>query len=112
MPFSHRQQGSVDIISISGAFDAAEAPAIRDELKRIIDGGSARLIVNLADVQFIDSSGLSVLVTALKAARAKAGDLALTNLTAPVRSIIELTRLHRILEIFDDEQAALAKLAR
>lgn len=110
MAFSHRTQGSVDIFSITGAFDAAEAPKIRDELKQVIDAGRAKLIIDLGQVQFVDSSGLSVLVTALKSARAKAGDVVLLNLTPPVRSIIELTRLHRILEISDSEEAALKKL--
>ncbi len=112
MPISHRAAGDVDVISLSGSFDASEAPAAREEFRRICEKGSGKILIDLAQVQFIDSSGLSVLVSTLKNARNKGGDLALISLTPSVRSIIELTRLHRILDICDSEETALKKLGQ
>ncbi len=66
----------------------------------------------MAGVSFVDSSGLSVLVTSLKAARAKGGDLVLASLTPPVRSIVELTRLHRILSTAMNAKEGVEVLSR
>jgi len=102
----------VDIISLTGRLDAAVAPEVREEINRVVDDGPGNLLLDLSGVTFVDSSGLSVLVLALKSANAKGGKAALFKVNPTVRSLLELTRLHRVFEIFDDEEQACASLAR
>ena len=111
MSFEHRTRNGVDIVILRDRLDAAAAPGVRDDLRALIAAGSARLVLNMSGVARIDSSGLSVLVTALKAARAAGGDVVLVGPTAAVRSLLELTRLHRVVLIFDDEDSAVGALA-
>jgi len=112
MALHRRSQNSVEIVALLDRLDAAAAPGLRESLKGIIDRGRSRLVLDLAGVTFIDSSGLSVLVTTLKTARAAGGDVVLLRLPPTVRSLIQLTRLHRVFLIFDDEEGAVAALAR
>jgi len=105
-----RTLGNVEVVSFSGSLDASVATQIRKELKEVFDDGKIRVVIDLGDVSFVDSSGLSVLVTALKTARAAGGDVVLSRVNPSVRSILELTRLHRVLEVFEDPEAAAARL--
>jgi anti-sigma B factor antagonist len=112
MPLSRTSHGPVDVLSFSDTLNAATTAALRQQLKELIESGRSRLVMDMARVRFVDSSGLSVFVVALKAARAAGGDVVLLKLTPEVRSIVELTRLHRVFEIFDDADAAIAKLSK
>ncbi len=96
----------VTVVALSGRFTAAAAPQVIDALLKSVAADRAQVVVNLADVPFIDSSGLSVLVQGLKRCREHGGDLRLCGLQAPVRMIFELTRLHQAFEILPDEAAA------
>jgi anti-sigma B factor antagonist len=107
--FDRRSTNGIEIIVVSGSLDATSAPEARKEIKEIIEEGRKKLIFDLSRVTFLDSSGLSVFVSGLKAVRAEAGDVALLNLTPNIRALIELMRLHYVFDIFDDEAAAVAK---
>jgi anti-sigma B factor antagonist len=76
-------------------------------LRRIIEAGSIWLLLDVSLVDFIDSSGLSVFITVLKQVRLRKGDAALVGVRTPVRSLLELTRVHLILAVYDDEESAL-----
>ena len=110
MILTHRNIEGIDIVALSGRLVMADAPQARQKLLATVEQGNGKLILDLAEVGFMDSSGLSVLVSAFKAARAKNGDVALLHLSPTVRSLIELTRLQQVFSIFDDEAAALARL--
>lgn len=112
MALHSRRHDAVEIVALLDRVDAAAAPPLRESLKGIVDRGRTRLVLDLSGVTFMDSSGLSVLVTTLKTARAAGGDVVLLGLPPTVRSLIQLTRLHRVFLIFDDEATALAALAR
>ena len=103
--------GPVEVISLQGRLDAAAAPDLRSRLRSIIDAGRVRMAVDLGGVDFVDSSGLSVLVTALKGARAAGGDVVVLKPTADVRALLELTRLHLVFQIFEDESVAIDVLS-
>ncbi len=111
MASATRSVDGVDVISLSGRLDAAAAPEVREEIRALIELGSGKLVIDLNDVKFVDSSGLSVLVLALKAAHAKGGKLALLKVNSTLRSLLELTRLQRVFEIYDDEEKACSRLA-
>lgn len=110
MVLAHRAVEGIDIVALSGRLVMADVPEVRQRLLQIVEQGNGKLVLNLEGVGFMDSSGLSVLVSVFKAARLKNGEVVLLRLTPTVRSLIELTRLQQIFEIFEDEAAALARL--
>ena len=109
MELREKAAGRVEIVALTGNVDASVSETLRRQLDRLISSGRTWLVLDLRDVGFIDSSGLSVLVGALKATRAVGGTLGLLKLRPTVRSVIELTRLDRILDVFSDEGEALER---
>ena len=99
---------SVTIISLSGKMNAITVSELKALLKKSIEEGSIRMIVDLSAVDFMDSSGLSALISALKGCREKGGFLRLVNLQAQVRRVFELTLLDRVFEVYASVDAALA----
>ena len=105
-----RTEGTVEVVSLSGTIDAWSEPEVRVALKAVLEKGRSRIVLDLAAVKRVDSSGLSTLLSVLKAARAAGGDVVLLSPSAAVASVLRLTRLDQILEAYDDEGAALARL--
>ncbi len=101
----------IETILCKGRLDAAAAPQIRGDVDSHLKDGHNRLIFDMQEVSFVDSSGLAVFVNALKGARAAGGDIAILGPTAPVRSILELTRLHRIMSIVESREEAVAAVS-
>jgi anti-sigma B factor antagonist len=87
--------------------DAHNSDELKTEMNRLFAEGSNELIVDLKEVRFIDSSGLGVLVSGFKNASARQGSLKLSGLQTQVRSMFELTRLHRVFDIFQTTDEAL-----
>lgn len=87
--------------------DAHNSEELKAEMNRLFAAGSKELIVDLKEVRFIDSSGLGVLVSGFKNASARQGSLKLSGLQTQVRSMFELTRLHRVFDIFQTTDEAL-----
>ncbi len=110
MVLTHRNIEGIDIVALAGRLVMADVPQVRQKLLATVEQGNGKLVLDLADVGFMDSSGLSVLVSVFKAARLKNGDVVLLHLSPTVRSLIELTRLQQVFAIFDDEEAALTRL--
>ena len=102
--------GRVDLVSLPRQLVMANAPDARNAIKQLVTQGHTRLVLDLQAVDFVDSSGLSVLVSTLKAVQAEKGEVVLLGPTPGVRSLIELTRLHKVFEIFEDREAALQRL--
>ena len=87
--------------------DAHNSEELKAEMNRLFAAGSKELIVDLKDVRFIDSSGLGVLVSGFKNASTRQGSLKLSSLQTQVKSMFELTRLHRVFDIFQTVDEAL-----
>ena len=87
--------------------DAQNSDELKTEMNRLFAEGSNELIVDLKEVRFIDSSGLGVLVSGFKNGSARQGPLKLSGLETQVRSMFELTRLHRVFDIFQTTDEAL-----
>lgn len=111
MSINHSSYGSVVLIELPTRLVMANAAATRKSLLELIEQGNRYLVFDLKKVEFIDSSGLSVLVTALKAAQTDSGEVLLLNPNDGVRSLIELTRLQQVFEIFEDREAAMQRFA-
>lgn len=84
-----------------------EAAALRAELKKTLTT-SKKLILNLSDVNYIDSGGLGTLVGVYSSARAAGADIKLAGLTQRVRDVLAITKLVTVFEVYDTEQEALA----
>ena len=102
--------GGVAVVAPIGRMDAASVPSLRARFQGLARSGRARILIDLSRVGFVDSSGLSVLVTALKAARAAGGDVAVLRPAAQARALLELTRLHEVMTVFEDETTAVETL--
>jgi anti-sigma B factor antagonist len=95
----------ITVIRLQGRFDSYEGKALTrwlDETPHI-----SRLVVSMAEVDFLDSSALSLLVQAMRTCRQNGGDVHLCGLQKPVVTIFELTRLDKVFRIFEDEPSAL-----
>ena len=101
----------VTVVRLGGRFDAHEVPDVRKALGDVTGQGNSKILVNLAEVNFIDSSGLATLVQGMKHCRSAGGDLYLSDLRQPVRVIFELTRLDRAFGVYGSEAEAMAALA-
>jgi anti-sigma B factor antagonist len=112
MILTHTKNQGLDIVTIAGRFVMADAPESRESFKTIVEAGASKLLVDLSGVSFIDTSGLSVLISAYKMIRAKDGRMVLCGIPVAVRTLLELTRLNEIFESFASVEAALAVLGK
>jgi len=103
-----RHEGDVAVVSALGEVDVFSAPGLDSELDALIAAGSSRLVVDLSEVAFLDSTGLGVLVKALKHAREADGWLHLVVTSDRIRKIFEITGLDASIPIFDTAQDAIA----
>lgn len=87
--------------------DAHNSGDLKAELAGLFEGNEKNILVDLKDVRFIDSSGLGALVSGFKNAISHQGNLKLSGLQPQVKSMFELTRLHRVFEIFNTAEEAL-----
>jgi len=94
------------VVSPSGRLNMTVAPALREQLRALIQAGNAELVIDLAEVEAIDSSGLGALISGLKAARQSGGDLRITSPCAQVTAVLELTNLNRLLKSYDSAEDA------
>jgi len=83
--------------------DVQNCEELKEKLLDILKAGQDQIIVDLKNVDFIDSSGLGALVFGLRRAKRREGELKITGLRPQVRSMFEITRLHRIFKIIDWE---------
>ena len=110
MKLHTKTDGLVATVCFPGQLVMANAASFRHAIRDLVDEGYRYLVMDMSKVDFVDSSGLSVLVSASKAARPDGGEVVLAGLTPSVQALVELTRLHHLFEIFPDERAALAFL--
>ena len=109
---THEKESDIDIVTISGRLVATDAPEARENLKAIVEAGNGKLIIDLSRVSFIDSSGLSVLISAFKLIRAKDGRMLLSGISKNVQTLLELTRLSEIFEMFASTEAAVEAIGK
>jgi anti-sigma B factor antagonist len=101
----------IKIISLSGNLDAYEAPTVRKNLLDLIEAGSLRFVIDLSNVDFMDSAGMAVLVNLLKRTRQADGDICLVwPKEEAAQRILKLTRFDRIFQITSSVPKALLKL--
>lgn len=104
---TNRQVGDVTVIDASGRITLGEGSStIRDTIKDLTARGSKKLLLNLGDVTYIDSSGIGELVSGYTSVTNQGGQLKLLHLTKRVQELLQITKLYTVFEVFDDEAAA------
>ena len=105
-----RQENGTTVVELSGRIDATTAPDVKAQLVDMVASGQSRLVLNLKDVEFIDSTGLGVLVSCLRRCVASGGALCLAELPEFARAIFDLTRVTRVFRIEESEAEAVRAL--
>jgi len=102
-----RQVGDVNVIDVAGRITLGEgASTLRESLRDLVIKGNKRILLNLGDVSYIDSSGIGELVSGFTSVANQGGTLKLLGLTKRVKDLLQITKLYTVFEVFDDEAAA------
>ncbi|MGA2434189.1 MAG: STAS domain-containing protein [Bryobacteraceae bacterium] len=104
---SPRQVGDVTVIDVSGRITLGEGSSnLRDGIRALLTEGKKKILLNLGDVSYIDSSGIGELVSAYTSVTNQGGKLKLLNLTKRVRDLLQITKLYTVFDVFDAEATA------
>ena len=102
-----REVGPVTIVDLSGRIALGEGSALlRRTIRELLENGQTRILLNLGDVNYIDSSGIGELVSAFTAVRNRSGGLKLLSLKKNVHHLLQLTKLFTVFEVYSEEGAA------
>lgn len=93
-------------VGLTGEIDLSRSPQLRQDLIQITNGAPKRLVVDMTQVPYMDSSGVATLVEALQRQRKHSGKMILCGLQPKVRSIFEIARLDMVFTIVEDFEAA------
>ena len=107
MQASTRQVDGVTIVDLSGRITLGEGNVIlQNTIRDLVDKGNKKILLNLGNVNYIDSSGIGVLVSSFSTVRSQGGELKLVNLSKRVHDLLQITKLHTLFDIKDDEATA------
>src|ERR1700680_2501194 len=107
MKTSTRQVDGVTIVDCSGRITLGEGSVtIRDTVRDLLSKGQKKILLNLEEVSYIDSSGIGELVSAFTTVRNQGGDLKLLNLTKKVHDLLQITKLYTVFDVKDDAATA------
>ena len=103
-----RQVDGVTVVDLSGRITLGEGSTIlRDTVRELLGRGQKKILLNLGDVNYIDSSGIGELVSGYTTVTNQGGHLKLLNLTKKVRDLLQITKLYTVFDVFDEETTAI-----
>ena len=108
MRINEHRENTVLVLTIEGRLDASTASAFKSRIKTLVESGQVRFVVDTSLLQFLDSSGLGVLVSALRLAGQAGGDVKIARLSREMKSLLALTRLNKVFEIHESVENAVA----
>jgi anti-sigma B factor antagonist len=112
LKYQMRQVDNVTILDLSGRITLGEGSVtLRDAVRDVLAKGSNKILLNLGDVNYIDSSGIGELVSAYTTVKNQGGEMKLLNLTKKVHDLLQITKLYTVFDIKDDEAEAVAAFA-
>jgi anti-sigma B factor antagonist len=112
MTFKTREVGGVTLVDLSGKITLGEGGmTLREEVRKLLAEGKKKIVLNLGEVNYIDSSGLGELVSAYTAVKNSGGELKLLNLTSKVRDLLVITKLVTVFDVKEDEGSAVSSFA-
>jgi anti-sigma B factor antagonist len=107
-----RQVGDVSVIDVAGRITLGEGSSVlRDTLREMAGKGQKKILLNLGDVSYIDSSGIGELVSGFTTVTNQGGQLKLLNLTKRVKDLLQITKLYTVFDVHEDEVSALRSFA-
>jgi anti-sigma B factor antagonist len=108
MKTSARQVDGVSILDCSGRITLGEGSVVlRDAVRELLSKGNKKILLNLGDVSYIDSSGIGELVSAYTTVRNQGGELKLLNLSKKVHDLLQITKLYTVFDVREDEANAI-----
>jgi anti-sigma B factor antagonist len=108
MKTSTRQANGITIVDCSGRITLGEGSVIlKDVVRELLSKGQKHILLNLGNVNYIDSSGIGELVSAFTTVRNQGGDLKLLNLTKKIHDLLQITKLSTVFDVKDDEAGAI-----
>jgi len=112
MKVATRQVDGVTILDLSGRITLGEGSVtLRDAVRDLLAKGSKKILLNLANITYIDSSGIGELVSAFTSVKNAGGELKLLNLTQKVHDLLQITKLYTVFDIWDNEASAITAFA-
>ena len=106
---STHQSDGIAVVGLRGRITLGEGTeALRDTVRDLLSQGQNRILLNLGEVNYIDSSGIGELVSAFTAAKRQGGEVKLLNLTKKVHDLLQITKLYTVFDVKDDEASAVA----
>jgi anti-anti-sigma factor len=105
--FETKTEDGIVVINISGQLDAFTTPDVKAEFKTLTDSRNYKLILNLEQVDYVNSTGIGAIVAVAQQVRRRKGDLKIYGMKPDIRKVFDLVGASKILEIFDSEQDAL-----
>ncbi len=107
-----RQVGDVTVVDAAGRITLGEgASAFRDLIRDLVAKGNKKLLVNLSEVSYIDSSGIGEMVSSYTTVTNRGGQLKLVGLNKRVKDLLQITKLYTVFEVFDDEASGVRSFA-
>jgi anti-sigma B factor antagonist len=102
-----RQVGDVTVVDAVGRITLGDGASVfRDTVRDLANSGQKKLLLNLAEVSYIDSSGIGEMVSGFTTVTNQGGQVKLLNLTKRVQDLLQITKLYTVFEVFDDEAKA------
>ena len=113
MKASTRQVDGITVVDLSGRITLGEGSVVlRDTVRDLLAKGDKKMLLNLGEVTYIDSSGIGELVSAFTTVRNQGGELKLLNLTKKVHDLLQITKLYTVFDVKDDEAAAISSFKK
>ena len=113
MKFKTRQVDGVTVLDLSGRITLGEGSVtLRDAVRDVLAKGSNKILLNLANVDYIDSSGIGELVSAFTTVKNAGGELKLLQLTKKVHDLLQITKLYTVFDVSDDEASAISSFTK
>ncbi len=109
LTIKERQAGDVTILDLSGKITIGEGSVqLREGVRKLLDEGKKKILLNLGDVSYVDSSGIGELVSSYTTTNNQGGQLKLLNLTKKIKDLLMITKLLTVFQTFDNEADAVA----
>ena len=109
---TNRQVGDVTVVDAAGRITLGEgSSALRDMLRDMVAKGQKKILLNLSEVSYIDSSGIGELVSGFTTVTNSGGSLKLLNLNKRVKDLLQITKLYTVFDVHDDEASAVRSFA-
>ena len=106
---TYRDAGAVTVVDLGGRIVLGDGSALlRKTIRSLMDSDRTKILLNLADVDYIDSSGIGELVHAYTSVKNRGGELKLLHLTRKVHDILQITKLFTVFDVYSDESVAIA----